>query len=33
MEEYQRNFIYKFSMDEWMIFYMNMDKFFMDEFF
>ncbi len=31
MDENQGNFIYEFSMDEWMIFYMNVDKFFMDE--
>jgi hypothetical protein len=31
MDEYQRNFITEFSMDEWMIFYMDMDKYFMDE--
>jgi len=31
MDEYQRNFINEFSMDEWMIFYMDMDKYFMDE--
>ncbi len=31
MDENQGKFIYGFSMDEWMIFYMNIDKFFMDE--
>jgi len=31
VDENQGNFIYEFSMDEWMIFYMNINKFFMDE--